>query len=330
MEISIVHAHHVKTLLSLADSRGLSRQDLLDACQLSEQLLLNDSTTVPFTSYIDLANAIMLAMDDESCGMLPTPIKPGSFALLCQSCLDCKTLEHFLRRRIKFLGLLSDEIELSLSVDRNTATYELRVIEGRVPLNRHIVVIILALAYRVGSWSIRERIPLTNVSLAGESCEQDRDYEFLFDHSVRYDCNKNQLQFPAEYLQRPVLQDADSMQEFLKAPAFYLMSDFGDHQSFAAKVRAFVRSNCISGPPAIEAAAAFFNISVATLRRRLQGFDTSYQLVKDEVRRDIALTVLASDKNVKAAAYASGFSDPATFSRAFKRWTGTTPRAYLS
>ena len=330
MEISTVPAHHLRKLLLLAERQGHKRDQLMAASGLSQLILETEAAPVPFTSFISLANAVMIAMEDESCGMLPKPVKPGTFALLCQSCIDCENLGHFLRRRIKFLGLISDDIQASLNVDGDTAYYELTSSDANYQLDQHIVMIILALAYKMGSWSIRDRIPLESVSVIGERGKQAKDYDFLFDSSVDYRSTNNQMRFPASYLERPILQDAGSMKEFLKAPAFHLMSEFGVQQGLAFQVGRHLRNLNAEAFPCLETIADEFNLSVATLRRRLQDEETTYQEIKDKVRRDFAVTVLVREGSVKAAAYAAGFTEPTSFFRAFKRWTGTTPKAYIS
>ena len=323
-------AHHILKLLSLAERRGVSRETLLASCNVSTSILGSATAPVPFTSFISVANAVMIAMEDESCGMLPKPVKPGTFALLCQSCIDCKTLGHFLRRRIKFLGLVSEDVKVSLRQEGGLAHYEIGVSDDSAPLDQHIIIIILALAYKMGSWSIRERIPLSSISVCGDKTKRAKGYDSLFDFSIGYGQVHNQLRFPAQYLDRPILQDADSMEQFLKAPAFYLMSEYGVRQSVSYDIRKVLESTSAGDFPGLDTIAGNFNLSVATLRRRLQDEGTTYQHIKDEVRRDFAVTVLVREGNTKAAAYAAGFSEPTSFFRAFKRWTGTTPKAYLS
>ena len=330
VEISWVPVQHIMTLLSLAEGKVGSHEDLLASCDLPASLLETQSARVPFKSFIALSNAIMIAMDDESCGMLPKPIKPGSFALLCQSCIDCKTLGHFLRRRIKFLDLISDDIRVNLQLEGDVAHYEIAASDDSTPLSQHIMIIILVLAYKMGSWSIRERIPLISISVSGPRGKNAKGYDNLFDHQINFEQDQNQICFPAEYLDRPILQDAESMEQFLKAPAAYLMSEYGVRQSLAYDIKKLLQGKAATDFPGFETVASHFNFSVATLRRRLQDEGTTYQEIKNEVRLDFAVTILVREGNVKAAAYAAGFSEPTSFFRAFKRWTGTTPKAYIS
>ena len=70
-------------------------------------------------------------------------------------------------------------------------------------------------------------------------------------------------------------------------------------------------------------------MSRQTLYRRLKAEGTTFEELLDAKRRQLAVRYLAVDRNsVKAAAYKLGFSDPAAFSRAFKRWTGSSPSLF--
>jgi AraC-like DNA-binding protein len=68
-------------------------------------------------------------------------------------------------------------------------------------------------------------------------------------------------------------------------------------------------------------------ISRQTLFRQLKAEGTTFEAVLDEMRHRLALQYLRGKKvSVNEAAYLVGFSEPAAFSRAFKRWTGISPR----
>jgi len=65
------------------------------------------------------------------------------------------------------------------------------------------------------------------------------------------------------------------------------------------------------------------------LIRHLAAEGTSFQRIKDNLRRDIAIRDLAAgDKSIEAIAQDVGFASTANFHRAFKQWTSMTPGAY--
>jgi AraC-like DNA-binding protein len=83
-----------------------------------------------------------------------------------------------------------------------------------------------------------------------------------------------------------------------------------------------------SGEVSLDRLASELGISRATLQRRLKAEDTSFEAILDGLRQRLARRYLRKDNySVKKTAYLLGFSDPAAFSRAFKRWTGQSPSA---
>ena len=96
-----------------------------------------------------------------------------------------------------------------------------------------------------------------------------------------------------------------------------------------------VRSKLIELLPAGECSkedvAAALYMSVRTLHNKLERLDSSYQLVPDETRRELAEQYMQQQqRSISEVAYLLGFSDCSNFSRAFKRWTGESPSQFRS
>lgn len=94
----------------------------------------------------------------------------------------------------------------------------------------------------------------------------------------------------------------------------------------AAQVEQRLEAALESGDVGIDRIARDLGYSRQTLYRRLKAEGTTYERLLDGLRRRLALRfVRGQGLSVKEAAYRLGFSDPAAFSRAFKRWTGSSP-----
>jgi AraC-like DNA-binding protein len=95
---------------------------------------------------------------------------------------------------------------------------------------------------------------------------------------------------------------------------------------FLARVRCAMRKLTAEARCSVESVACELAVSPRTLQRRLERAGTTFGAVSDDIRRDAALEHLRNPRvAIKEAAFLLGFSEPSTFYRAFRRWTGDTP-----
>lgn len=99
--------------------------------------------------------------------------------------------------------------------------------------------------------------------------------------------------------------------------------------AFRAMVERAIEARLMAGLPVrIDAIATELGVSRQTLYRRLRAEETTFEDLLDRLRHRLALRYMRDEHlSVKAASYRLGFSEPAAFSRAFKRWTGASPSA---
>jgi AraC-like DNA-binding protein len=83
------------------------------------------------------------------------------------------------------------------------------------------------------------------------------------------------------------------------------------------------------GETRIEAVARVLAVSVRSLQRRLAEAGLSYQQLLEDTRRAAAAQYLSDPAlSIGEVGYLLGYSEPAAFHRAFKRWHGVPPLAY--
>jgi AraC-like DNA-binding protein len=99
--------------------------------------------------------------------------------------------------------------------------------------------------------------------------------------------------------------------------------------SYASRVRAALTKLVEERRSSVEDVAKELAVSPRTLQRRLEREGTTFGAVCDDARRAAALAHLRNPGvAIKEAAFRLGFSEPSTFYRAFRRWTGDTPANY--
>jgi AraC-like DNA-binding protein len=92
-------------------------------------------------------------------------------------------------------------------------------------------------------------------------------------------------------------------------------------------LKTIMTSMLMDGTPTVEGLAAAVGFSVRTLQRRLDEQDVSSSVLLEAVRRDQALAALSSgERKVGEIAANLGYGQHSSFTRAVRRWTGTSPR----
>lgn len=149
----------------------------------------------------------------------------------------------------------------------------------------------------------------------------------LPDADVRTGRPRHAIRFDAQTLDAPLPQGDPVVAAELEAQCAALLRERQRHRGLAGRVRSLVLAR-LNDPPTIAAAAAELHVSERTLRRRLEDEGATYRGLVDEVRRTVAEQLLRSAHlTVAEVAARLGYHDAAGFTRAYRRWTGTTPAA---
>ena len=102
-----------------------------------------------------------------------------------------------------------------------------------------------------------------------------------------------------------------------------------EHDDIVLKLKSIFISDLATGDINENKIANAMNMSTRTLQRKLQQQGTSVKSLLDETKKELALHYLQhSSLSIGEITYLLGFSEPANFTRAFKRWTNQTPSSY--
>jgi AraC-like DNA-binding protein len=156
------------------------------------------------------------------------------------------------------------------------------------------------------------------------------EYDRVFQCPVRFDADWNALRIdPATPDWRVSLQPRYVF-GVLTERADSLLKDLDEARTTRARVEALLLPILHTGQASADRIAKAMGFSRQTLFRRLKAEDLTFGAVFDDLRHRMALRYLRGRKaSVNETAYLVGFSEPAAFSRAFKRWTGKSPREVM-
>jgi AraC-like DNA-binding protein len=154
-------------------------------------------------------------------------------------------------------------------------------------------------------------------------------YDEIFACPVHFGASLNALELHPEVALWPVARERRYVFGVLCEKADSLMAAVRPVGTVRARLEEAMRLRLHQGEPGADDLARELGFSRSTLFRRLREEGTSFALVLDGLRRDLALQFVSQSRNSQAEiAYLLGFSEPAVLSRAFQRWTGMSPGHY--
>ncbi len=147
---------------------------------------------------------------------------------------------------------------------------------------------------------------------------------------IRWSSGHAAFEFERHWAENALTPKADAkMSEFFQRYTEELLTSLKSDRPLTEQVRAILERELVSGEVSSARVAKQMGMSERSLRRALQAEDVGFRDLVDDVRRERAKMLLRSRATtVSDVAYLIGFSDVSAFSRAFKRWTGTSPRDF--
>ncbi|MGY2295433.1 AraC family transcriptional regulator [Pseudomonas yamanorum] len=322
-----IASHYARAALGGARRAGYDYSGLLQQVGITPELLSEPRARIAPEQFTRLLQMLWLALDDEYLGFAEGPSKRGTFAMMCHALIHCRTLEKALERGLLFYSLFPQGPRWRLTREGEMARLSLDDSQLWDP-DHFLSECLLVIWHRLGSWLIGQRIRLDQATFSYPMPPHAGEYDLLFPCPQVFAAPTSSLVFPSRYLSLPLLQDERTLKHFLERSPADLLSRPDEGDSLSSQLRRLLSRDRTPWPD-LEAVAQHLHISPQTLRRHLREEGTSFQALKDELRRDIAIYHLGrADLSLQEIAEQLGFSEPSPFHRAFKKWTGLTPGAY--
>ncbi len=322
-----VAVQQVHAILQGVRHQGRDVTPLLQRAGISPLWLEAPMARVSLAQYAALIRVLRRSQRDELWGLCSQPLPVGSFGQCAVMLLHCRDLHEVLRLGFRhYHGLLAD-FAPRLVLQGDEAVVK---IIRRAPANARLDFAqkaFLLFAFGLASWLVARRVPLLAVNYTEP--QQRSDSSRVYQAPIRYDAPHIGLRFEARWLDLPVVQNRQSLGEFLASAPANLMIKYRDASRISERIRRLLGRRLGAELPSLEAVGEAMAMTPQTLRRRLRDEGHSFQALKDALRRDTAIEALARpDLTLIQIANRLGFSEASTFHRAFKKWTGVAPGEY--
>lgn len=152
------------------------------------------------------------------------------------------------------------------------------------------------------------------------------EYERIFQCPVHFGADWNAMELHPDVASWPVAKQSGYQLNVLLRHAESLLSDLDDQATWRGKTEQALGATLHEGAPGAEEIARRLGFSRQTLFRRLKAENTTFAEVLDALRERLAISYMRDRRlGVAETAFLLGYSEPGSFTRAFQRWTGSSP-----
>jgi AraC-like DNA-binding protein len=292
------------------------------AADLTPQLVADDDARISPAQFC-VAWAELVRVTDNACIALDiaSATPAGAFGIVEYVCRASPTLGEALRQWVRYLNLLDDAVEVGLAIDEDRAYLRVeRESEAPAPASHELC---FALVARQAKEVVAQpfRIAAVEFAHAGDPAP----YRAWFDAPVTFGAATTQLVLPRAALAASLATADPSLLAILSRAADDVQRRASTDPLVTASVKRVLRDALRTDDANVEHVAKQLGLTTRSLQRRLKDEATSFQIVREAVRRELATRYLDDNLSIAEISFLLGFSEPSAFFRAFKRWTGLTP-----
>jgi AraC-like DNA-binding protein len=328
-----ISPYYVSALLQGAIRLGLDVQSLVDSSDLG--LVFSDlcentdkMDRIEPDKVSELIRKVWFELNDEFMGFTDQACKRGVFAIVAKLLIEEQTLGQALRNASYLYSTLRNDIYLRYEEKPYGVELSLDLVKPELDEGHFLVEFFLLIWHRFSNWLVAERIRLKYVMFKYPSPAHVEEYSLLFPCHCRFNCSSNALVFESESMNLTIKQGDKELRQFLINSPADLLSKPDFQRSFSTQVMNLILNEDNSFKSLTDL-ARYFNMSSRNLRRRLSEENRSYVEIKQQLREERAISLLNDERmSISQVGQDLGFVDLATFSRAFKNWTGLSPRHY--
>ena len=312
----------------LARSRGADPHAILERFDIDPLLIRDPDHYIDSKSVVDLFEYCATAFNDPLFGIhLAQLQEPDVFGCVTALCRAASTFRQSLECFIDYIPIAHSPAT-SLELIEGPKYAELRWdvhndLNHNSQANYQAVMLTLKLLRQTGGPNFKPNY----VHLAVDSCPKDTS-ELERALGCRFHVAKeNTIAFPVELLDQSV---GSANRLLFKLLGGYLERvRAATRISLVERVHDYVRGSLPSGNSSIERCAQKLGMSVRTLQAKLSDLDLKFSDILEQQRIDLAKTYLEQEQlSLDDIAANLGYSEQSSFGRAFKRWTGSSPKLY--
>ena len=320
----------VAQMLQFASFKGVSAEKLLELSGVDPKILQHPDNRISIDQYNSIQNhAVQLTGDDTFGIHMGEFAMVNSFSIVGLVMMNCKTIGDAIQKAITYHEIVGNLVQATLKNDKEKIILELSPRMDSYGHTRHCFEASASGFVKLMTQLSGGDFELEQMGFAHKPPEKLQEYRRIFNCEILFDQPKTFLCFYKRYLKLPVIQSNPDLLPLMEKYAQKSLEKVNSKNEYTHKVSELIVSNLNSDPPTLKKVASELAVSVRKLQQKLYDEKTSFSKVLKSMRMSISKKHLKENNHsISEIAFLLGFSEPSAFSKAFVKWTETTPFQY--
>ena len=309
--------------------RGIDAMEVIESAGIDPAGVINPDRRISFDTFQSLLRRSVELTEDEAFGLLAAEqLQPQVLHGLGLAWLASDTVYDGLKRTVRFGQLMSTGAALRLEEE---GEYAHLIIDKTIEVEDYVYAARdfgVGVIVRMCRLALGEFIAPVKIEIERPTPADPTRFEYMLCSPVSFECETTRLTFYLPDIMEPLATGDPALARVNDAQTQGYLDSFLA-QATSREVVGKIVEKLPDGPPNQQQIADALNMSNRTLQRKLKSEGTSFMDLLQDTRMQLARRyLLQPTRSVVETSYMLGFSEPSTFSRAFKRWTGQAPAEF--
>jgi AraC-like DNA-binding protein len=318
-----------RALLDACVRLGIDVDAMLTAVQVDRSTIYNPDARIPGEKVVALWRQAYERSGDPQLSLHAAEALPfGAYKVVDFLAGSATTIGEGFARVARYFPLINSVVGFDIALDDDPVSFRCTSrAQTEIPLayaEYALAAVVTRCRHASGM-----AFPLERVDFAYPRPADISEHERIFGCPIRFTADHTRFFIARSVWDTPVPRGDDGLSAVLEAHARMLLESLPKEAGVLGQVREAIHRELRGGDPSLDHVAKKLGMSNRTLQRRLKDEGFTYAEVLDEVRTSVAQLYLNQEGiSIFEAGHLLGFAEQSSFSRAFKRWTGTTPGEY--
>ena len=320
--------HNLRVIIQWAEEHGIDTASILSSEGLEKADFDNPDRLITFEQQFEISQKLFDLISCPALGLrIGERINIGQLGKWIMAINSCATTLDAFKMAFELADLLSFPFQFILDVQDDIAKFSFIDLIDLGRSSRFRYEMHMVGGYNICCEIMRERVQLIEIRFAYSKPEYAEEYKPIFNCPILFDAEETQIRFDSSYLTRPLpcantltkkIYEKDCRQTLEQLIMLTTTTELAKSALQFQDKELLTRSQL----------ARCLNMSDQTLKRRLAAEGVSYKSLVKDIRQKKACDLLQSTElTMEEIANKVGYRDVANFYRAFKSWTGLTPRS---